>query len=174
MINALARNGKMDKIKRLYERMKQNERLIAKMDRKCFISLINASGHCGHAVYAEEIWRNDVKSDAIKYDSYLVASLIDCFARNGQIKEAKSILNEYEEYKRQNNICDDDNDRVSWMSLLSGCRNSENIELAQNIFDEIDERFSSNMTEEYRTSLKLLLSNIYAKHEKPMPLQQIQ
>ena len=134
MITAYGRNGELDKIKDLYSKLKK----LNIIDRKSYILLINACSHCNDIQFAKIIWQNDIENDKIKYDSFVVTSIIDCFSRKGLIKQGRDIINKYESFKN-NKV--NDNDKTMWLSLLSGCRNSGDPHLADSIYAEMKARF---------------------------------
>eukprot|EP01084_Bolivina_argentea_P024072 44919_1 len=99
LINAYARNGKMKRIRKIYDKIKRMDELYKTVDRKFYICLMNSCSHCGDTEFVNEIW-NDINDENIKYDSYVVTSLVDCFCRKGLIDEGRNMINEYEKYKK--------------------------------------------------------------------------
>lgn len=131
IINAYGRNGNIEKIKYLYSIINKKQ-----IDRKFYILLINACSHCNDVEFAKEIWENDIKNDNIKYDSFVITSIIDCFSRKGLIKQAKDIIVKYKKFKKSNNTSDT-NDKIMWMSLLSAAKNRGDINLANELYKDI-------------------------------------
>eukprot|EP01083_Nonionella_stella_P112809 332260_1 len=161
MVTAFGRNGEMMKVKQLYKDMKMNGSICKYMDRKLYILLIQACGHCDDVMFAKEIWNDDIRNDEIKYDSYVVTSAVDCFARKGLIQEARNIIVKYESFKQTKAVhTDTENDRIMWMSLLSGARNTKDSELANQIYEQMKSKFK-NMTQKELGAASVLLSNVY-------------
>ena len=107
MIRAFGRNGKLDEALDIYERI--NGECGLEGDRKTFIHLIGSCDHVGNVDKAMEIWES-IGEEEIKYDTVVTNALIDCFARNGQIERAKTIM-------KQHGI---ESNEFTMVSLLSG------------------------------------------------------
>ena len=77
MCNAYGKNGECEKVKRLMKEM-QN---VLVSDKYGWISLPNAYIHAGDDAKAEQIWAVEIKDDAIRYDKYVMGSLVDWLCR---------------------------------------------------------------------------------------------
>eukprot|EP01083_Nonionella_stella_P003951 11357_1 len=153
MLTAYSRNGNIQQIKRLYDMLLQEEfNLIP--DRKTYIALLNAYGHCGHVNAAKHIWKHDIKCMDVKYDAFVVSSLTDCLSRKGCLQEAKQLIGKYEDYHqdRDSNY----HNESMWISLLNGCRIHGNRVLAKDVYEEYIKRFGED------ESVQILMSNIYS------------
>ena len=148
MIHAYGRNGDLTKVMEFYDII--NEEYGLRPNRKTFILLINACSHYGDIRKAQRIWNEDIKDDEIKYDEYLMSSLIDGMSRKGMLKQGMDLIKQY------NEDCG-----VMWMSLLNGCRKFSDQTLAQEICAEIKQRFPDD--ENLITNASILLSNILAE-----------
>ena len=104
-------------------------------DDKTYIQLLSGCGHCGEMERAQRIWR-EISNPEIKYDSFVVTALIDCFARNGALNEGHRVLMEYEGQRAKEHP----NDKAMWMALLNGCRKCGDIDFARTLFDAMCER----------------------------------
>ena len=71
-------------------------------------------------------------------DSYIIASLIDAFAKHGELEKAMNILNEYEMNT------DNEFDEAMYMCLLNGCRMFNNDKMANQVYDRMNEITFSN------------------------------
>merc|ERR1712129_652913 len=136
---------------------------------KTYAIYINACSHCGCVDAAENVWRNEIVDDGLKWNSYVVTAMIDCLARNGELNKAYAILKEWTEYNEQFDIVEEKNDIAMWLSLLSGCRRHKNSKLAQTVHDEF-ERYTQQKygdlnqasVQKYIESAKILLANTFA------------
>merc|ERR1712173_304370 len=102
----------------------------------------------------------------LKYDCFVVAALVDCFARHALLDKAKDLIDEYEAIavnftnRKDKKIV---THKAMWMSLLSGCRHQPDKGMTgQSIYEEINQRFHTD--ESYMASAAILLANIHANH----------
>ena len=107
---------------------------------KTFVLLLNVCNHCGDLEQAIHIWQHQINDDEMKYDEYVISSLIDCYSRKGQWEKARSLIEEFEEYSQTQH-------EHMWMSLLSSFSknkcNSENNVIVDDIYDQIRMRFGN-------------------------------
>ena len=132
MIKAYATNGDIDNAKRIYDEMVDYD---INGDEKTFTLLLNAYNHVGKVDEAMNIWKNEIKDDKIKYGSYVMTCLVDCFGRKGMLDRAYEIILDYEQSK----IDPDIHDITIWKSLLC-----------------IQKRAKFEMTQDNETSSKLI------------------
>eukprot|EP01084_Bolivina_argentea_P305223 527273_1 len=139
MIYAYSINGKFKQCKKLYDLMKNDIGLSP--NERIYILLINACSHSGLVNDALTIWNVDLEMhDDIKFDSYVVNSIVYCLANKNYINKALELVYKYEQY------CDgkfDDNYYVIWTSLLHGCNKSKNQLMAKYVLNEIRIRFAN-------------------------------
>ena len=159
MIHAHGRNGDIIGAKNIFEIMKQNTNLSG--DFRTFIVLINACSHSGDVDAARNIWNTQIIDESIKYHRDVVTSIIDCHSRKGFVAQGFAILKEYfannsNKYNKQ--------DVTMFMALMSGCQTSQDYQLAQTIYNEMDKYFGDN--EKYMASASTILSNIYGKNKR--------
>lgn len=151
MINAFGRNGNVVKAKELLFNCFRSG-MIA--DVHTFVFLINACAHSGDTEDAKAIW-NIISDENIKYNQYVVTSLVDCLSRNGRFEEGKQLIFEYE---RINEI----KHYPMWLALLSAlCRNRKqcNMTMAEEIHNEMKDRFN----EMQMRAASIMLSNVYQR-----------
>lgn len=133
MIHAYGRNGDIDKAQKLYHKMK-NE-IGVDVDSKTYILLLNALSHSGEVTEAKDLWENEIIDANIKYDEYVMTSLVDCFSRRGMLQEAYKKVVEYEENMKNGH------NEIMWMTLLSGCNKSSDKSVASMVCNEYEKRF---------------------------------
>eukprot|EP01084_Bolivina_argentea_P173952 301317_1 len=157
IIHAYGRNGDLNTVKELYDTMTNNIGINA--DDKIFTSLINACSHCGDVYMAQNLWENEIKYEK-KYSMNTINALVDCFARNGYLKEAYDVIKEIDNY----------NELLLpysvWMCLLNGCRKYRNKEIAENVFNEMKERFDGIKYKNKLGAASIILSHIYASYDE--------
>ena len=85
MIHVYGKNGNMSKVKQLYQQLK-NDLFLQKGSCTTYTVLINACSHCGDINQADLIWRDEIIADDIKFNEYIITSLVDCFAKHGKVK----------------------------------------------------------------------------------------
>ena len=152
MIHGFGRNGDIDRVHAIY-RAVRNE-LDCDPDRKTFILMLSACGHCGDVERAKAIWNEDIDDEEVKMDCFVVNSFIDCCARNGMIEEMHRFVLEHDEFV----------DGVGWMTLLSAAKMHSHARLVEQIHSEMTAR-NFECTEHHRdelmTSASVALSNHY-------------
>eukprot|EP01083_Nonionella_stella_P028886 79610_1 len=132
MIMAFGRNGDVESAKQFYD---TNIKPLNIADRQTFIYLLNSCSHCGELKDAQNIWKNEIQDEKLKYNPYVISSFVDCLARNGMIECAWEV---YLEYKQCNgNNMNHQNDQILLLALLNGCKQYNNQQLAQTVYDEI-------------------------------------
>ena len=136
MINGYGRNGESDKGYQLYKKMKI-------INNKTYIQLINGFNHSGNIEKAIKIWKYEINDKNIKYDKYVVTTLIDCLSRNGMIIDALKIIKEYEKYNDNNNNINYHHNSM-WISILNGCILYKEYNTGYKIYDEIILRFPND------------------------------
>jgi len=146
MMNAYGMNGELEKANNLLLDMKNNGIM---PDAKTYIVLIHCCSHCGDIKEAKRIW-NDVDEN-IKYNYYLITSLMDCYSRKGQLKYAYNLLLEYDAKHKS--------DEIMWMSLLHGCCKYNKKQMAQNVYKQMIQKFDTNA--EKLASASNLLANTF-------------
>ena len=135
MLKAYGRNGISNKAGEIFSYLQRNKMV----NERTYKLLITAYSHCGDMDHIEEIWINDIKSnDEFRNDSYIIASLIDAFAKHGELEKAMNILNEYEMNT------DNEFDEAMYMCLLNGCRMFNNDKMANQVYDRMNEITFSN------------------------------
>eukprot|EP01083_Nonionella_stella_P195156 719162_1 len=136
MLYAFSRNSDADSAMQLFEEIKQVQPVI---HCKTYKLLIHACGNSGNVDMAMHLWQNEINDDQIKYDRFVLTSMVDCLARN----DAKHNLQ-------------------MWTSLLNGCRKYNQSEMAEKVYQEIKDKFNLNMHETDMISITKLMSHIYA------------
>ena len=131
MFNAYSRNGQCTAAQRLYDEMKDNGLV---PDRYVFIALLSSFSHSGDAQSADRIWREQIDDLEMRYDSHIVASVVDCFSRAGELREGFQIIAEFEERTGEKN-------EVMWTALLSGCRKHNDMKMTKLVHSEMASRF---------------------------------
>eukprot|EP01083_Nonionella_stella_P213419 769793_1 len=155
IIKSFGRNGNIDKVKEMWDEL---QRYIVP-GVSTYIIVINAYGHCGDVVEAKHVWCTEINDDDIKYDGFVIATLVDCHSRNAQLQDGLQLIYEYERY-HQDKDRNDTTYRAMWMSLLSGCRKYKNMDIGNNVYREMETRFNHN--QEYMAAASTLLANIHA------------
>ena len=153
MINAYGRNGDVDKSMNIFNKYIKNQNE-CKPSRDTFTYLINSCNHAGDIKQAKSIWENEIKDVELKYDSYLVTTLIDCLSRNGQLNDAYNLLQQYDKDKLHN----DKNDELMWIAVLNGCKNFNNAKLADVVHDEMKRR---NLSDDTMTKALVLIRHCH-------------
>eukprot|EP01083_Nonionella_stella_P270015 913936_1 len=139
MIDAFGRNGDFKNAKRTFERLTKDTAL--QPNRQTLIAFINCCTHCNEPSSAFCVWKSYIEcDDALKCDSYVMSGLVDCYARNGRIKEALDLLKEYETYA----VKQSDNDKTMYLSILNGCNIYKNEEIAQEIYLQMKAKFNES------------------------------
>eukprot|EP01083_Nonionella_stella_P061012 159097_1 len=144
MIHAYGKNGELNKAKNLFHDIPKHK----EKTERTYIALMNACSHCGDMAQAERIWMDEMDDDEIKYNEYVVASLVDCFGRSGALDKADDVIHAFE---ANTNECN----QIMWMSLLSHCRNYNDKEKMQCVYNRMKERFASDTS--YMATASLLL-----------------
>ena len=135
MLHALGRNGDMDGVHRLRERMQSESGLVS--DAKTYAVLLNACSHSGDVEEAQRLWAEEI-AEEMKSDLYLMTAFVDCLTRKGEVAAAKEMI---ERYERAENV---EGNKVMWMSLLTGCHKHDEVDLAQQVYEEIVHRFRND------------------------------
>ena len=150
MIHSYSRNGDIDAAAALFEGMRDEVGL--EPDRKTLVLMLNGFSYSGNAQRASDLW-SEIGDEAMKYDEYIVSTMIDCLSRNNEVESAYRLILEYD------GLSDDRrSNEVMWMSLMNGCRASNNMEIAQICYDQFVGRFAGNTA--YLSSATVLMSNI--------------
>eukprot|EP01083_Nonionella_stella_P228318 809252_1 len=153
MINSFGRNGDANSSKHIYDKyFKGYNDCIA--DRNTFIYLINACNHSGQVQDAMNIWDTQINDNNIKYDSYLITTLVDCLSRNGDLDSAYDLIQQYE----ANKACPHANDELMYIGLLSGCRTYDKNELGEKVFNQMKQK---NFSDFAMSKSAVLLRNMY-------------
>ncbi|XP_009772120.1 pentatricopeptide repeat-containing protein At2g45350, chloroplastic-like [Nicotiana tabacum] len=147
MIGGLAIHGFGDLAFQLFMEM---ERLSLEIDDITFIAVLNACGHSGlvkEGMICFEIMRRAHHMEP-KLQHY--GCMVDILSRAGHVEEAIKFVNEMPIYPND----------VVWRTLLSSCRNQEDIHIG----DEMDKHLVG--LNSHNSSSYVLLSNIYAQFGK--------
>ena len=150
MIKAYGRNGDIESALRIYERMD------VEANCKTFTILLNACNHSGNVEEALRIWKEEMVDEDMKYDSFVVATLVDCFGRRGLLDEAQTMVIDYEERKSKEHP----NDVTMWKSLLNGCKLHHDGERAEGVFVEMQNRLKT-LSDADMAAASVILSNAY-------------
>ena len=113
--------------------MRRNDDGAPSPDAKTYGTLINVLSHCGEFEEANYVWKNQIDDDEIKYDEYVVTSLINGMSQRGKLKQAYDMI-----------IKHDFNHKPMWLSLLNGCRIHQNKNFGNRIYKEIKNRFNND------------------------------
>ena len=151
VLKAFGRNGDYQNTQRLYQQLIGCHQ---SPNNKTFIVMINALSHCGHIAEAEDLWTNHIANEDMKWDCNVVSALVDGFARNGKLDEAKRVLMEYKDSKKG------PLHEAMWISLISGCKLHRNKEMADALYQEIQNM--PHFDEDHLTSASVLVSNLFA------------
>ena len=147
MIHAYGRNGRLSKVKQIYELLME---IGVIPNRKTYELLINAYSQCGDVYAAQKLWNEEI-DETMKHDEDVITALIDGMSRKGLLDEVMVILKENESF-----ITDC---YAVWMSVLSGCRRYRNLELAQQVYQIIIDKFNND--ESVMIAASTLMCNIY-------------
>ncbi len=82
-----------------------------------------------------------------------MGACLDCMARKGLLKKALKFMKEYE-YKYES----------GWLSLMSSCWKYINLQLGEQIYNEINILFESNM--ETMSAASVLMSHLYSSQQQ--------
>ncbi|XP_043705126.1 pentatricopeptide repeat-containing protein At4g13650-like [Telopea speciosissima] len=115
-----------------------------------FIGVLSACSHAGLVTEAEAIFKSMYSDYGIVPCEEHYACMVDILCRAGNLREAKDLI-ESMPFRPCSLI---------WRTLLSACRNNENIQLGKEVAEKIMQ------LEPLDTSAYILLSNIYASVEK--------
>eukprot|EP01083_Nonionella_stella_P004631 13445_1 len=155
MIHAFGRNGDIKDAMKTYYIMTDGIGLIA--DYKTFIVLLNSCSHSGEVALAQNVWQNEINEEM---KTQVVAAYIDCISRKEYLQEAYALALEYDECTRQNK---ENDNKMMWMSLLSGCTKCKNIGLAQSVYNEIEQRYGKSLKhKDLMSAASQLLSNMFS------------
>ena len=154
MINAHLRDNNLSKGKQLLNMMKTETNLTP--NHKTFSLLLNGCSHIGDIEEANNIWINDINDDKLRYDSYIIGTMVDTYSRKGLLYQGYEWIYKYELIN--NKKANQDIDYAMWMSLLHGCRQENNVLLGQYIYKQISDRFKDDKS--HIDSAFVLLSNI--------------
>ena len=124
------------------------------MNQKTYVTLFGCFSHSFDINQIEYIWINDIDDINIKYDKYIIATIVDSYSRCGYINKAYQFVLEYEKYIENKYF-----DEIMWTCLLSGCRTYNNYLLAQHIYSNIIKRFNSNQS--FIREMHLLYNNVH-------------
>ena len=136
MMAAYGRNRDISNTERIFEEMK---RFGIKGDGKTYKILISSYSHCGEVGKAQSLWMNSIDDDELKYDPFVVSTMIDAFSRTGMVFEGYELLLQYEQFTQSEGI-DDIHKEVMWTTLLSGCRKHGDESMAEMIDSEMKQR----------------------------------
>ena len=146
MIHALGRNGETDAVLAVYERLKVCE-FVAVPDVKTFMHLIGACSHSGDIEKAQQIW-NGIDDLELKFNGKVMATLVDCLARKGALKEAQELVVE-------NRVTE----ASAWVSLISGCKKHGDLERAENVYEKMQQIFEGE--KDVMSPASVLMAGIY-------------
>lgn len=155
MIHCYGKNGNLEKVKELYQQLKNNI-FQHNYNDTTYTVLINACSHCGDDEFAYNIWQNDINDEQIKYNCYVITALVDCNSRKGKLNQALDIIINYENIHGFES--DNNDNKAMWMSVLSACVNFQDSEMAEKVYNEFKTRFSYN--DKYMLAADSILSNI--------------
>lgn len=145
MINGLAIHGLGELA---FDLLIEMERLVIEPDDITFIAVLNACGHSGlvkEGLLCFELMRRTHKLEP-KLQHY--GCMVDILGRAGFIEEARNFIND---------MPIEPND-VIWRSLLSSCRNHDNLSIGEPVAEQLIGMDSDN------SSPYVLLSNMFAGH----------
>ena len=69
----------------------------------------------------------------MKYDPFIVTTLVDCLVRRMMLNDARSLILDYECYREPY--------ETMWTALLNGAKQSKDINFANQVYDEMSARF---------------------------------
>ena len=72
----------------------------------------------------------------MKFDCHIITILVDCFVKYGKLYEAQDLILQYEDYSNSPY-------EAMWTSLMNGCKQHNDKYLAQQIYVEMQNRFST-------------------------------
>ena len=87
MINVYGINGKLQLAKKIFNDAKKQNNLFTE---KTFVALINACSYYGDINFAHKIWINEIIDDNIKFNKFVITSLVDCFSEMVNLKWQKN------------------------------------------------------------------------------------
>merc|ERR1712048_1169307 len=96
------------------------------------------------------IWEEAIPDEHIKYNPFVMTSLVDCLSRHGRYGEVKQLILEYETRNCTKHL-------PMWMTYLRGCCNNTNIKMCEQIHLEMQRRFNDKEMK----AASILLSNVY-------------
>ena len=134
LLKAFGRNGDLNKVMDIFNMMKRDTLLTP--DRKTWIILLNACNHCHDLNEAENIWQYEIYDLSMKFDCHIITTLVDCFVKYGKLYEAQDLILQYEDYSNSPY-------EAMWTSLMNGCKQHNDKYLAQQIYLEMQNRFST-------------------------------
>ncbi|KAJ4967093.1 hypothetical protein NE237_018942 [Protea cynaroides] len=115
-----------------------------------FIGVLSACSHAGLVKEAEAIFKSMYRDHGIVPCEEHYSCMVDVLCRGGNLREAKDLI-ESMPFRPCSLI---------WQTLLSACRNNENIQLGKEVAEKVMQ------LEPLDSSAYILLSNIYASVEK--------
>ena len=141
MINCYGICGYLDEAVALFERMCSDDGM--EPNRYSYIMLFNAYGHHGQMDDCQRVWER-IGDVAIKYDSHVMGSIVDGFARMARLNTAIDWIVEFERFHKRNGSTewkDSGRSKAMWISVLSACRTYGNSLLGEHVSRETLKRF---------------------------------
>ena len=154
IIHALGRNGDIKDAMKSYYIMTDGVGLTA--DYKVFLLLLSSCGNSGEIGIARELWGKEIGDEMRKY---VVSVYVDCLSRAGFVHEAYGLALEYDEATRVNKEKDN---QTMWMSVLNAFVKKRDQEMARNVFDEIEQRYSNDERHnDFMAAASQLICNVF-------------
>jgi len=137
MINGYGLNGRGRQALWYYNKMLE---LGFTRTQQTLVSVLNACSHCGLIDEAEEIFKT-----VNEMSPPIVNCIIDLYSRSGNLERAVDVLEKYSNLVNY----------TSYMSILGGCRQTMNVDLAERIFQQM-------VSLKQDASSYILMANIYS------------
>ena len=156
IINAFGRNGNYNESKKYFDEMKSFKNDLIP-NRNIYIAMLIACNHSGNIDEAYIIWKNEICNDEhLKNDCFIITTLIDCFARKGDLNTAKELLFEYEDNNESHGSM--------WLSVLSGYKtfinnDVNNKAMMEDIYSKFKNIFGEN--KELMSTASTLIISVY-------------
>ncbi|XP_019422771.1 PREDICTED: pentatricopeptide repeat-containing protein At4g39530-like [Lupinus angustifolius] len=139
MISRYARHGKAQEAIEIFSRFEKNG---LTPNHVTFLAVLSACSHVGYVEDALYFFTLMVNIYKIKPESEHYSCVVDAFGRAGRLEEAYQIVQKY-------------GSEPAWRTLLSACRNHNNIKVGEKTALKMTELYPSDHTP------YILLSNIY-------------
>ena len=158
VLTAFGRNGDHENTLRLFRRLTADpppkglqSTATPKSEATTFVVMMSALAHCGRTAEAAHLWSTQIADDALKWDCFVVSALVDCFARNGQLDDAQSIVTEYTDGHKG------PHHSAMWISLLNGAKLFGHREMAEALYQRILD--IPQFDEQHLTAASVIMSN---------------